>query len=86
MMLILSGCAGIEKRLDGAAVAQGVTHARVTLPELPDDCRAAERHAEVVGGAELRSILKREQAALDRANDRVTRCAANYDAIKDGLR
>lgn len=58
----------------------------VTLPPLPADCRELEAHAPLVVGAEVRSVLKRERAALDRANDRVKRCAENYDYITRKLK
>ncbi len=59
--------------------------ARVSLPALPDDCRATEPHAPVSEGAEIRSILKRERTQLDKANARVGRCAEHYDGLKASL-
>ena len=44
-----------------------------------------EPHAAITVGVELRSVLKRERGALDRANARVGRCVALWDDIKQGL-
>ena len=86
MMLISTGCASLKDRADAAGARQGAAAARVTLPALPEDCRAQEAHASLVAGVEIRSVLRRERAALDRANSRVTRCADNYDAVAKALR
>lgn len=59
--------------------------ARVSLPDWPEDCSRHEPHAALTAGAELRSVLKRERAALDRSNNRVTRCADTYDGIKESF-
>lgn len=84
--LILSGCAGRDlARLDAAGKRQGVAAARLALGGLPDDCRASEPHAPLYEGAEARSILKRERAALDRANARVGRCADYHDDLVEHL-
>lgn len=83
MMLTSTGCGNLEKRLNTAATTTGTVKAAVTLPALPDDCRASEAHATLTVGAELRSILKRERSALDRANARTGRCADFYDDTKE---
>lgn len=82
--LILSGCAS-DKALKQAAVTQGTAEARVNLPPYPEDCRAKEEHAPLVIGTEVRSVLKRERAALDRQNARTDRCAGFYDDLKAGM-
>ncbi|MEO3997166.1 hypothetical protein [Mesorhizobium sp. CAU 1732] len=81
---ISTGCASIDAaRLAGAS--QGVSDAGLTIGVLPDDCRTIEPHAALVDGAEIRSVLKRERAALDRANARVTRCADYHDDLVEHL-
>ena len=84
--MLTSSCASLESILRGSAREKGIAEARVTLPDLPDDCRKKEPHAPVVVGAEARSIIKRERAALNRQNARTGRCAAFYDDVKEGLR
>ncbi|WP_342211605.1 hypothetical protein [Neomesorhizobium albiziae] len=84
--LILSGCSSLDlARIEAAASRQGDAAAGIVLGELPDDCRAREPHAALVEGFEIRSILKRERAALDRANERLTRCADYHDDLVDHL-
>lgn len=61
---------------------RGVTQAQLYLAELPDDCRKEEPHAALVEGYEVRTVLKRERKALERANDRVIRCSDFYDTVK----
>lgn len=80
-MLTCSSCS-LTDRLNGAAETQGQVRAGVILPDWPADCRAQEAHAAVSVGAELRAVLKREQAALDRQNARTGRCADFYDDVK----
>ncbi|KAB2784086.1 hypothetical protein F9K99_03870 [Brucella anthropi] len=69
-----------------AAEKQGKAQARIVPAEYPDDCRKNEPHAPLIEGAEVRSILKRERAALDRQNARTDRCAEFYDSWARGLR
>ncbi|TGT78000.1 hypothetical protein EN809_003585 [Mesorhizobium sp. M2E.F.Ca.ET.166.01.1.1] len=84
MLAICSGCS-TSAELKKASADKGIAAARVTLPPLPDDCRAWEPHAAVNLGDEARSVLKAERRQLDRANARVRRCAANYDATAKAL-
>lgn len=84
-LISISSCASHDAALRGAGKAKGVAAARVTLPNLPGDCRVLEPHAPVVAGAEARSIIIRERAALTRQNSRTGRCAAFYDGVKRGL-
>lgn len=79
--LISSGCASNQRLID-ASVARGVAQAQPILPQLPADCRKREPHAPLIAGAEVRLVLKDERKALDRANDRVIRCANFYDDAK----
>ena len=81
----ISSCTTSSQRVTIAATTQGKIAAGVHLPELIPDCREQEPHAAIVAGAEVRSILIRERAALDQANGRVTRCAAAYDTLKINL-
>ncbi|MGH6775876.1 hypothetical protein [Brucella tritici] len=83
--MICSSCAS-DRLLQEAAEQQGKAQARIVLAEYPDDCREKEAHAPLIEGAEVRSILKREQAALDRQNARTDRCAEFYDSWARGLR
>jgi len=85
MVTTLISCAS-DKALKQAATVQGTAQARVTLPAYPEDCRAKEPHAALTEGAEIRSILKRERAALDRQNARTDRCATFYDDTARGLK
>lgn len=80
-MLTVAGCSSTE-RLKSAAAEQGRISAGINLPDLPADCAAHESHAAIAVGAELRSILVKERAALNRANSRVDRCALFYGETK----
>lgn len=84
-VIFSTGCTTLERRLDQAAQKQGQAAAKVSLPEWPDDCRTLEPHAAVAEGAEIRSILVRERAQLDKANARVGRCADHYDGLRSSL-
>ena len=76
IVAILSGCAATD-----AGARLGTTNAGLTLGALPEDSRFIEPHAPLVEGAEARSVLRRERAALDRANGRVLRCAGYHDDL-----
>lgn len=67
-----------------SADTRGRAEARVTLPDLPEDCRKREPHR-IRAGDEAITALKRERRALDRANARVGRCATFYDDTKTRL-
>ncbi|APY13147.1 hypothetical protein BKD02_01490 [Brucella sp. 09RB8910] len=83
--MICSSCAS-DRRLQEAAEQQGWAQAGIVPADYPDDCREKEPHAPLIEGAEVRSILKRERAALDRQNARTDRCAEFYDSWARGLR
>jgi hypothetical protein len=85
-LILISSCANLDKRLKAAAETTGTVNAGVNLPLLPDDCRATEPHAALSAGVELRSVLKRERGALDRANARTGRCAGFYDDTREKFR
>ncbi len=82
----VSGCSHLERILRGAAADRGTAEARVVLPDWPADCAVRESHAPLVVGSEIRSILKRERSALNRANARVGRCAEFYSSLKAGIK
>jgi hypothetical protein len=78
----VSGCsATLNNRLQSAATQAGTIAAGITLPPWPAECRISEPHAAIKTGDELRALLKRERAALDRANSRTKRCAEFYDDL-----
>lgn len=84
--LTSTGCAGLDRaRLAAGADRQGKAAAGLAIGDLPEDCRLREPHAPLYEGAEARSVLKRERGALDRANDRVTRCADYHDDLVEHL-
>jgi hypothetical protein len=77
-----ASCTTVEQRLTTAATIRGTVNAGTNLPDQPLECRKQEAHAEVTAGAEARSVLIRERAALDRQNARGGRCADFYDDVK----
>lgn len=83
--MLISSCATVEQKLVVAATVKGTADAGANLPDQPADCRKQEAHAEVTAGAEARSVLVRERAALDRQNARTGRCVAFYDDLKTKL-
>jgi len=81
-MLTVTGCsATLNNRLQSAATQAGAISAGITLPPWPAECRISEPHTSIHTGDELRALLKRERAALDRANARQKRCASFYDDL-----
>lgn len=84
-MTLTSSCATVEGRLSTAAMTKGTIEAGVSMPDLPEDCRRQEPHADVTAGVEARSVLMRERSALDRQNARGGRCADFYDDTKSRL-
>jgi hypothetical protein len=70
---ISTSCSSLEGRLDAASQQRGQAQARVTLPDAPAELRKQEAHAAIAEGMEALSVLKRERAALDRANARIGR-------------
>jgi len=51
------------------------------MPPWPAECRKPEAHASIRVGDELRAVLVRERAALDRSNAKQKRCADFYDDL-----
>lgn len=87
LILISSGSSCVDRAaLQTAAKGKGIAEARVTMPPLPDDCRAQEPHAELREGAQAITVLKRERTATNKANARVLRCADNYENVAAALK
>lgn len=85
MLTTLISCASLETRLDDASQKQGQAEARVTLPDAPAELKKQEPHAAIEVGSEALSVLKRERQALSRANGRIARWTAFYEALKAKL-
>jgi len=85
VLMTMNSCVGLDARLSAAATTQGQTKAAVIVPDQDADCRKLEPHAALAQGQPVVSILKRERSALDRANSRVSRCAADRDILKSTL-
>ena len=82
MATTLSGCLSLNNRIDDIGRLNGKTQAGVVLPDWPTECRKKDIHAALKKGEEIRSILKRERAALNRANKRTEICAKYYDELR----
>ena len=80
----LTGCAGIDGRIERSAKTQGELEATKALPNLPPDCRQISRSG-VHLGDRLDTALLKTDAALARQNARTGRCADWYDEIKAGF-
>ncbi|QKV18703.1 hypothetical protein [Oricola thermophila] len=87
-MFLPAACATDSARYLAAAASQADASVAVSaagdaddLPPLPADCRRRERSGVVVGDRLDAAALKSD-GALGRANDRVIRCAAWYDALR----
>ena len=83
--LILSGCAANNAAQLRAAGDLGRANAGVTIERQPDSCGQTVQHIRIREGAELRSILKRERAQLDVANDRIVDCYRFNEDLRAGL-
>ena len=83
MVLTLSGCASLDKRLRDAAIEQGVAAAKINLPDRPVECkdRTKEQHAPLNVGGEVRTALKMERKAHERQQNRQDRCESFYDDV-----
>lgn len=69
---------------DALDLAEAERRAGRNLPDLPEDCRRRERSG-VSEGERLDAALLRTDAALGRANARAARCAAWFDAYREGI-
>ncbi|WP_319495995.1 hypothetical protein [uncultured Cohaesibacter sp.] len=86
LLATLTGCATDDRRLEDAAIKQGIAEARAILPKLPEQCRKEFAHAGLTVGGEIRSVLKRERRQLDLANATIRACAVQYDKLREELR
>jgi hypothetical protein len=85
-LISITSCASLERRVEAAAAIEGQAKARVTLPPAPAELGRKEPHAELAVGMEIRTALKLERAALERANARLGRWAAFYAALRAALK
>lgn len=82
-MTMLSGCGNTDlTRIDTAAKAQGVTQARVSLPDLPERCRDPMGRVVPKVGEKARWSQKRWEYSADNIDRQITDCAAFYDTTK----
>lgn len=84
-MPMISAFSCADAAMRQAAGTKGRVAAGVVMPDLPQDCRRKEPYAARSLGSEARTVIRRADDALDRANSRVTRCAAFWDTTKAGL-
>lgn len=82
---MLSGCATNSAAQLRAAGDLGRANAGVTIERQPDSCGEPVPHIRIREGAELRSLLKRERAQLDVANDRIVDCYRFNADLGSGL-
>lgn len=80
-MLTSSGCASLDQRLRNAGGVLGATQVELPAAQMPADCHVREPHAPLTVGSEVRSALKLERKALDRANDRIERCVDHAETF-----
>lgn len=86
MSTTLISCGSDKAALQDAARKQAQAQARVNLNLLPVDCHTREPHAAFGVGSDKLVVLIQEGRALDRANDRVQRCADLSDNQVKALR
>lgn len=81
----MSGCASTNQQLHQAGTVLGQTQARVTLADLPPECR--EHIGRVVPqiGEKPRWTQKRWEYVADAADARTDNCARFYDRQRDLL-
>ncbi len=80
--MMLSGCSSSNLRASGDL---GRARAGITIERQPDECGQPVQHVRIVEGAELRSLLKRERAQLDVANDRIVGCFRFNEELRASL-
>jgi hypothetical protein len=81
---MLSGCSGSNPEIR-ASGDLGRGRAGLAIERQPDACGQTVPHVRVAEGAELRSLLKRERAQLDVANDRIRDCYQFNEELRAGL-
>lgn len=79
--ILISSCVG-----SNPAVELGRLQARVTLPDLPSDCRVKEPHAPIAVGMYTVSVLRRERDAHERSWERQDRCNTFYDQLRAAVK
>ena len=82
--VFLTGCAGIDERLERAAEIEGELKATKVLPDLPAYCREYTRSG-VRRGDRLDTALLKTDAALAAEHERTRICAEWYDEIQKGF-
>lgn len=83
-LIFLTACAGIDRRIDAAAEAEGQLEATRTLPDLPAYCREHTRSG-VSRGDRLDTALLKTDAALAAEHERTRICAQWYDDLQEGF-
>lgn len=82
-MMTLPGCGATLGSRAGADI--GRANAGLTLERQPDVCGNAVPHIALREGQEIRTVLKRERAQLDAANNRISDCYAFNENLRRGL-
>lgn len=80
----LTGCSA-NLAQQRAAGDLGRASAGLALERQPDECGQRVPHIRITEGAELRSLLKREWAQLDLANNRLIACYRFNEDLRAGL-
>lgn len=78
-MTIIVSCSATNPVKEPAETL-GRIAAGVNIPAQPADCKVREAHPTIIVGANKVVIIDRYRTALNRANDRVSRC---YDHRED---
>lgn len=85
LTLISCGNTKLIKQLHEASAEKGKAEAGINLLDQPPDCRTKVPHAPRHLGDEAVSVLKREGKQLDKANDKIVRCAEDRDNAAKAL-
>jgi hypothetical protein len=84
--MMLSGCAGNNAALFRASQDLGRANVGVSIADQPAECGVNTPHAATPVGAEALSVLKREQAQLNAANEKRAACFDFNKTQISGLR
>jgi hypothetical protein len=79
LTLISCGNTKLVRQLHEASVGKGKAEAGLNFLGQPPDCRTKVPHAAVRLGDEAVTSLKREGKQLDKANNKIIRCAEDRD-------
>lgn len=82
--MILGGCAN-DKQLREAGVAIGTSNARVTLPELPAECKRQYGQIPVRAGYEAVVAIKKGNSIIAAGNRDNVNCEAWYKDLSGNL-